>query len=106
MTKIAREYERSLERVRERSLATSNVNLDVRQPVRRGDYAPADRAYAALLDKLDDGGFRDVPPALRADILRFYGSSRPGERSRLTEDDDDRKLREELAQLAGVPADR
>ena len=102
MTKIVREYQRSVERVPGRPVVASNVNLDTGQPVRRGDYAPADRAYAALLEKLDDRGFTNVPPALRADILRFY----PANGARLTDDDDDRKLRCELGQLAGTAVAR
>jgi len=95
ITKVVRDYERSVQRLPMRPLVASNVNLDTGQPVRRGDYAPADRAYAALLDKLEDHGFTDVPPELRADILRFYPANGVGE----TKDDDDRKLRSELAQL-------
>ena len=102
ITKVVRDYERSVQRLPMRPLVASNVNLDTGQPVRRGDYAPADRAYAALLDKLEDHGFTDVPPALRADILRFYPANGVG----VTKDDDDRKLRSELAQLVGPATGR
>jgi hypothetical protein len=51
-----------------------------------------------LLEKLGDRHFVDVPQALRADILRFYG----GDSATLarSDDDDERKLHCELSQLA------
>ena len=48
---------------------------------RREDNAPAkkaDEAYASLLTKLAERDFRDVPPQLRADILRYYGRTGGG----------------------------
>ena len=40
----------------------------------RGEYTLADDTYAELLDKLDDRQYTDVPPALRANIIAFYGA--------------------------------
>jgi hypothetical protein len=75
MTKIVRSYERVVARAPEHPPALRNVNLDTGQPVRLDDYAPADKAYASLLDKLDDRRVTDIPPALRTDIRRFCGSN-------------------------------
>jgi Zinc dependent phospholipase C len=83
-----------------RPSALTNLNLDTGHATRRGEYEPADEAYAELLDKLDDRHFAAVPPALRADILRFYASA-PANAAR--GHDDDEKLRRALTQLAAAP---
>jgi hypothetical protein len=81
----------------------ANVNLDTGRPARHGDYEPADHAYAQLLDELAERRFADVPPALRADVLRFYGADVAATKH---DDDRTRKTRRELAELAAVPRAR
>jgi zinc dependent phospholipase C len=49
-----------------------NLTLDTGAPTLRGEYPPADRAYAALLGKLAERNFAGISAATRADILRFY----------------------------------
>ena len=93
---IVARYRRLVEEADDRLPALTNVNLDTGRPRRHGDYEPADDAYAELLERLDDRDFADVPSGLRADILRFYAS----DGTRADDDDDARKLRRELAQLA------
>ena len=65
-------YRADVSRARERRLTLPDVNLDTGRPTRGGAYEPADQAYAALLEKLDERHFAGVSPALRADILRYY----------------------------------
>ena len=50
-----------------------DVNLDLGPPVKAGEYSLADDAYSALLLLLSRRGFGATPPALKQDILSFYG---------------------------------
>lgn len=59
-------------------VALEDRNLDTGRRARAGEYQPADEAYASLLTKLAERDFRDVPPQLRADILRYYGRTGGG----------------------------
>jgi hypothetical protein len=78
----------------------TNVNLDTGRPTRRGEYEPADDAYAQLLEKLDERRFATMSPALRADLLHFFhaephvGGKRGGDSAALP-----RKVRDALAHL-------
>lgn len=71
LTNAENAYCRQVSRLGRRGRALENLALDTGQPTRGGEYAPADETYAALLEKLAERDFADVPPALRADILRF-----------------------------------
>jgi hypothetical protein len=53
-------------------LHLEDENFDLGRPTLAGDYALADRAYSRLLVKLDEKNFKNLPPGLRADILKFY----------------------------------
>ena len=53
--------------------ALEDVNLDLGPTVKAGEYSLADEAYSALLLLLSRHGFGATPPALRQDILSFYG---------------------------------
>ena len=86
----------------------TNVNLDTGRPTRRGEYEPADDAYAQLLEKLDERHFASMSPALRADLLHFFhgephgGGTRGRDSVALP-----RKVREALAHLeASSPGTR
>ena len=68
-------FRRSLESERNGRLSLANLNLDTGRATARGDYALADETYDELLDKLSDREFADVPPALRANIVAFYGAA-------------------------------
>jgi hypothetical protein len=67
-------FRRSLEALRAGQLSLANLDLDTGRPTARGEYTLADDTYAELLDKLDDRQYTDVPPALRANIIAFYGA--------------------------------
>jgi len=51
-----------------------NRDFDTGNPTRAGEYKLADQAYAKLLNKLAENGFRDTTPELRRDILGFYSN--------------------------------
>ena len=67
-------YRRYLEALRAGRLDLANLDLDTGRPTARGEYTLADETYAKLLDKLDDREHADVPAALRANIIAFYGA--------------------------------
>ena len=57
-------------------LQLPNQNFDTGNPTRLGDYHLADQTYAKLLERLD-GHINEVSPALRANLLAFYGAASP-----------------------------
>jgi hypothetical protein len=65
-------YRRLLAEVGE-AAALDDVNLDLGPTVKAGEYSLADDAYSALLLLLSRKGFGATPPALRQEILSFYG---------------------------------
>jgi hypothetical protein len=94
-------YRTEIARARERRLRLGNDTLDTGHPTRRGEYEPADEAYAELVEKLAERDFADVPRELRADILRFYAA--PGTASNDEADDD---VHEALGRLEATTARR
>jgi hypothetical protein len=52
-----------------------NTNFDTGAALVPGKYAPADEAYAVLLDQLSKSQFKSVPPEMRADILNYYADT-------------------------------
>jgi zinc dependent phospholipase C len=68
-------FRRLLESVRNGLLNLPNVDLDTGRPTARGEYTLADETYDELLDRLADREFADVPRALSANIVTFYGAS-------------------------------
>jgi Zinc dependent phospholipase C len=72
--KTARErYRTLLQSVRANRLDLRNTDFDTGEPTRRGEYKLADETYAELVDRLKKK--TDVPPGIRADIARFYGTA-------------------------------
>jgi hypothetical protein len=55
----------------------ANLDCDTGAPTKLGEYALADEAYAKLVRTLSENDFRNVTPALRADILAFFGGAAP-----------------------------
>lgn len=78
------------------ALRLPNLTLDTGAPTRRGEYPPADRAYAALLGKLAERDFAGMSPAMRADILRFYAGGDSPAIETANVDDDTRAALERL----------
>ena len=74
--KAARErYRALLQSARANRLDLRNTDFDTGEPTRRGEYRLADETYAELVARLKKK--TDVPPGIRADIARFYGSATP-----------------------------
>jgi hypothetical protein len=75
---ITRErFGQSLDAVRAGRLHLSNTDFDTGQPTARGEYSLADATYDELLDKLAHRAFADVPRALSANIVAYYGDRDP-----------------------------
>jgi hypothetical protein len=65
-------YQHLLRNLREGKLALPNRNLDTGVTVAPGTYFMMDGAYARLLDQLASQKFKQISPALRADILAYF----------------------------------
>jgi hypothetical protein len=65
-------YRALLARAQGGRLDLQNENFDTGEITRPGEYRLADKAYAELLDKLEDDNFKTITPDLRANILEFY----------------------------------
>jgi hypothetical protein len=70
-------FRHSLDALRAGRLHLPNTNFDTGQPTARGEYSLADVTYDELLDKLADRRFADVPEALGANIVAYYGAADP-----------------------------
>ena len=92
-------YRTTLDAVRRNRLDLRNTDFDTGEPTRRGEYKLADDTYAELLSRVTSQ--KDVPPpqAVRADILRFYGSVDPATARDKHERKDLEKIQQQLAQL-------
>jgi hypothetical protein len=66
-------YRLALEKVDARQVDLQNTDFDTGKPARHGEYALADETYAELLETLASRKFAATPPALRRDVLAFYG---------------------------------
>jgi hypothetical protein len=61
-------------------LKLADDDLDTGSPTEPGEYPLSDKTYAKLVQKLAETNFAQVSPALRANVLTFYGDlSRPVE---------------------------
>jgi hypothetical protein len=69
---IVDQYSAGLKALGNRSLELVNTDFDTGRRTAPGDYKKADEAYADLLEKLAQAGFKNVSPALKQNILRYY----------------------------------
>jgi hypothetical protein len=98
--KTARErYRARLESVRTNSLNLGNTDFDTGRPTMRGEYPLADETYNELLGRLASKKPGEVPDAMRADIMRFYGSVDPAKASDKRQRKTLEKIETELAAL-------
>jgi hypothetical protein len=67
------QFRQSLDAVRERRLHLPNTDFDTGRLTARGEYSLADATYDELVDKLYGRHFADVPAALSANIVAYYG---------------------------------
>ena len=70
------------QRLKDARIDLPNVNLDTGKPTRPGQYRFCDKAYATLLHKLERTHFALMTPALRDNLLRFYGQPAPAAETR------------------------
>jgi len=68
-------YRQSLTKVRSGELKLPNKDLDTGNPTIAGEYRPADKVYAQMLDKLANQKFDNMTPDLRENVLAFYGDA-------------------------------
>ena len=71
-----REYKTLLTEAGENHLGLPNKNFDTGRPVHIGDYHLADETYDRLLERYD-GKLSEVSPAMRANLLAYFGSAAP-----------------------------
>jgi zinc dependent phospholipase C len=88
---LARErFRQSLDALQAGRLHLPNTNFDTGKPTVRDEYPLADATYDELLDTLARRAFADVPDALSANIVAYYGAadrspeSDPGRQKRST----------------------
>jgi hypothetical protein len=81
MDKAIDEYRGLLRQVKNHQLELPNRNLDTGKMTRIGEYRLCDRTYAELLERLAKDHFRDITPAVKANILAFFAQ---GSRSTTT----------------------
>ena len=70
-------YRAALHRLSQDNLQLLNTDFDTGEATHRGEYKLADDTYAELLNRLTSKELADVPDAIRADIVRFYGPVNP-----------------------------
>jgi hypothetical protein len=101
-TQARERYRQSLDALRAKQLHLPNTDFDTGKPTVRGEYSLADATYDQLLDKLAEGGFADMPAALSANIVAYYGAANPLPGA--TPDEQKRSTRNQvqLAQLKAI----
>ena len=76
----------------------ADINFDTGEPTKAGKYKLTDDSYAYLLGKLDDRHFDLLTPALRDNVVSYYGNlNAPLDTKR--HKDDYAKLKDRLGQL-------
>jgi Zinc dependent phospholipase C len=79
---LARErFRQSLDALQAGRLHLPNTNFDTGKPMVRDEYPLADATYDELLDTLARRAFADVPDALSANIVAYYGDADPSPES-------------------------
>jgi Zinc dependent phospholipase C len=76
-TSTRQHFGQSLDALRAGRLRLPNTDFDTGLPTAKGEYPLADVTYDKLLDKLADRGFADVPAAVSANIVAYYGAAGP-----------------------------
>ena len=93
-------FRAGIRQVRDGRLALRNTDFDTGKPAKHGEYRLADDTYAELLRRLVAKDAGQLPDAIRADIVAFYGPNPVAAGSR------DRKhwqeIRRDLNRLHGV----
>jgi hypothetical protein len=98
-TSTRERYRQALDALKADQLNLANSNFDTGRPTSRGEYSLADETYDELLEKLADQHFADVPPALAANIVAFYGNGSPLPHATREEQKREAKALSQLAEL-------
>jgi zinc dependent phospholipase C len=102
-------YRAALDRLSQNQLQLLNTDFDTGELANRGQNSLADDTYAELLNRLTSKESADVPDAIRADIVRFYGPVNPVAAHDKKERKALAKIEQQLARLdqpPGVPRTR
>jgi hypothetical protein len=67
-------FRQSLDALRTAQLRLPNTDFDTGRPTARSEYSLADTTYDELLNKLAQRSFADVPAALAANLVSYYGA--------------------------------
>ena len=93
-------YQTALDQVARGRLDFTNTNFDVGRPTTHGEYSLADDTYAELVHRLCDAK-ASVPPALRADIMRYY--DRDADRAHNINEKEQKRAEKVRRQLSSLP---
>lgn len=102
---ILREYRDVVARSRKPGAKLENRNLDTGRPARRGDYEPADEAWAELVETLDEHDFAAASSDVREQIVRHYGE-RPDDAASLEATKPPEEVERALARLGSTASSR
>lgn len=103
-----RNYDSLLKALNSGTFEPANVNLDTGRPTEPGEYIHCDLAYARLLHQLEHEHYAGVDPALRHNLLSFFGD--PADNSLQKHPRQWSKVKRDLneleneARIAGSPA--
>ncbi len=108
MDKAIDEYRQYLRQVKGGTLNLANRNFDTGRLTRAGEYRLADRTYVELVKRLAKDHFRHLTPAVKANVLAYFGTDIPANGS--IKPGEWKKLQAELSALithsARVEGDR
>ncbi|QHL86224.1 hypothetical protein GU926_01685 [Nibribacter ruber] len=76
-----------------------NKDLDTGNETKIGTYGKTDKTYAELLNRLAKDDFKQLPPALKKDLLQFYATAKAPEAADKEAQKDWEKVQENLAKL-------
>jgi hypothetical protein len=96
-------YRVLLSQARTGKLNLQNKNFDTGEPTRAGAYELADETYAKLLNQLASKNFENMTPALRANVLAFFGDLNAPIAIKKDKDDWQKTL-QSLGKLKAAPA--
>jgi len=95
-------YKNEISQAGENSLQLENLNFDTGKPTHAADYQLTDDSYAFLVDKIAGRHFDILTPALRDNILDYYGNlQQPIDTKRHKEEW--AKLQQQLQELKQAP---
>lgn len=94
-------YSALLQQARAGTVDLPNRDFDTGKDTQAGEYALTDKTYAQLLDELSKKSLTTVTPALRKNLLTFYGNMEAPIATKKNPKDW-QKLQDELKQLKGI----